>query len=185
MAGNEAYRDLDKCRVSYGVKFSVDGTLATLAVCVKPNDEALPPLVDLVEVRSGREGVGWIADWLEERRHTGSCAVIDGKYGSGPLVNELTRNKRFPKRGIVEPTPGQVATAASMLKQRIDTHGLVHLRGQDRLDRSALGASRRDIGKGGAWGFSGEDPTPIEACSLALYGALTTKRDAGRRLRVG
>lgn len=179
------YRDLGLCRVAYGVKFAIDGSVATLAVCVKPNDDALPPLVDLVDVRAGREGIGWLADWLEQRRDRGSCVVIDGKYGSGSLANELLRNHRFPKRGVVEPSAGSVATAASMLKQRIDTHSIIHLDGQERLDLSAIRAVRRDIGKGGAWGFDGEDPTPIEACSLALWGALTTRRNAGRRLRVG
>lgn len=185
LSQDERYRDPELCKVTYGIKFAVDGSLATLAVCIKPNDDTLPPLVDLIDVRPGREGVNWLADWLEARRDVGSCVVIDGAYGSGALTNELVRNKRFPKRGIVNPSPGNVATAASMLKQRIDTHKVAHLVGQERLDLSALRAERRDIGKSGAWGFSGEDPTPIEACSLALFGALTTKRNAGRRLRVG
>jgi len=48
-----------------------------------------------------------------------------------------------------------------------------------------MGVERRRIGDRGAWGFGGDDPTPVEACSLALFGLLTNKRDVNRKLRVG
>lgn len=179
-----SYIDPKLCKIAYGVKFAVDGSLASIGIASVPNDGSAP-VIDLIGVKDGHSGVGWIADWLEDHRDKGSCVVIDGKYGSGTLIDELSRNHRFPVKGILEPNAGQVATAATMLKERVDTRRVRWVKGQDRLALSATRAVRRDIGKGGAWGFDGEDPTPIEAASLALWGALTTKRNAGRKLRVG
>lgn len=180
--------DMSSYRVAYGVKFAVDGSIAALSVAAVPADskrsEAVPH-VELVDVRGSREGVDWIADWLEERSGRGSCVVIDGLYGRDVLVNRL--DGRFPRKGIVRPSPNDVATAASMFKERVDTHSLTWFvdEGQERLRKSALESERRDIGTHGAWGFGGYDPTPVESASLAVWGVMTTRRRAGRKLRVG
>lgn len=166
---------------AYGVKFATDGSSASVAIAVQPEDGY--PHIELVGIRSGRDGISWIADWLEERRNVGSCVVIDGLYGRDLLIESL--QGRFPKKGIVSPSSTDVATAASMLKERVDTHRLTWYVEQERLQTSALNAERRAIGNRGAWGFGGKDPYPIEACSLALWGLATTKRNAGRKLRIG
>lgn len=44
-------------------------------------------------------------------------------------------------------------------------------------------ATKRPIS--GGFGFGGENCYPIEACSLALYGAKTSKRDPKRKMRIG
>lgn len=169
--------------IAYGVKFAVDGSIASLSVAARDGDGK--PHIEFVEAREGREGTEWLAEWLGERRDKGSCVVIDGLYGRDVLVNDLNKRHLFPKKGIVVPSSSDVATAASMLKQRVDTHQLTWYGKQERLANSALRAEKRDIGNRGAWGFGGDDPTPIESCSLALFGLLTTKRKAGRKLRVG
>lgn len=170
-------------KVALGVKFAVDGSCASLALAAMRQGEL--PYVQLLQVGAGRDGTEWIAERVEALRDVASCVVVDGMYGRDVLVNELTRNRRFPKRGIVTPGSNEVATAASMLKQRVDTHQLRWFVKQDRLTASALTSERRKIGDRGAWGFGGDDPTPIEACSLALHGLLTNKRNVNRKLRVG
>ena len=45
-------------------------------------------------------------------------------------------------------------------------------------------ATRREIGKGGGWGFGGENSTPIEAAGLALLGLTTSKRNPKRKAKV-
>lgn len=173
--------DFDEtAKYGYGVKFATDGSSAALAVAVKTEGN---PHVELIDIRSGRDGISWLADWLEARKDKGSCVVIDGLYGRDVLIDEL--KGRFPKRGIIAPSSTEVATAASMLKERIDTHRVTWFKKQERLSMSALNAERRYIGNRGAWGFGGQDPYPIEACSLALWGVYTTKRSAGRRLKIG
>ena len=38
---------------------------------------------------------------------------------------------------------------------------------------------------GGGWAFGGEDPCPIEAAALALWGCRNSKRDPNRTMRIG
>ena len=54
---------------------------------------------------------------------------------------------------------------------------------QEGLRDSALSSVKRPIG--GGWGFGGDDSTPIEAASLALWGAKTSKRNPNRKMRIG
>lgn len=56
-------------------------------------------------------------------------------------------------------------------------------RQQDMLRDSAITSIKRPIA--GGWGFGGEDPAPIEACALALYGAKTSKRNPSREMIIG
>ena len=184
--------DWDKCAVdeppempdekyAFGVKFATDGSSTALSVATKYPDGTRPH-IELIDVRDGRAGVTWIADWIEEHKQICSTVVIDGLYGRDVLVDEL--KGRISKAAITCPTATDVATAASMLKERIDTHRVSWFREQGQLNSSALNAERRNIGNRGAWGFGGIDPCPIESCSLALWGVLTTKRNAKRKLRV-
>jgi hypothetical protein len=46
---------------------------------------------------------------------------------------------------------------------------------------------KRNIGNDGGWGFDGKqdaDVTIVEACALAYWGAMTTKRDPKRKAKV-
>ena len=52
------------------------------------------------------------------------------------------------------------------------------------LDLSAATATRREIGRGGGWGFGGENSAPIEAAGLALLGLTTSKRNPKRKAKV-
>ena len=173
--------EMEDEKYAFGVKFAADGSSASLSVATKYPDGSRPH-VELIDVRSGREGVSWIADWIEEHKQICSTVVIDGLYGRDVLVDAL--KDRISKKAITCPTSNEVATAASMMKERIDTHRVTWFKEQDRLNSSALNAEKRNIGNRGAWGFGGSDPCPIESCSLALWGVLTTKRNARRKLRV-
>jgi len=51
------------------------------------------------------------------------------------------------------------------------------------LRDSAVTSIKRPIA--GGWGFGGDDPDPITAASLALWGAKTSKRDPNKRMRIG
>ena len=54
---------------------------------------------------------------------------------------------------------------------------------QEELRESAISVTKRPIG--GGWGFGGEDSAPMEACSLALWGAKNSKRDPSKKMRIG
>ena len=70
-----------------------------------------------------------------------------------------------------------MVAAASMLCDAVTERTLTWYRPQSQLRDSAVTATRRRIGDGGGWGFGGEDPLPVEACSLALWGVGTSKRN--------
>ena len=162
-------------RLAYGVKFSADGSRVCVAVAVRPEEG--PVHCELVADRPMEMGVGWLADWLVDRRQICSVAVIDGK-GAAPALCERI-GARMPRRALLVPNAGMVKDAAAMTVDAIRDKGMVHV-ADERLARSVTSCVRRPIGTDGGFGFGGDDPTPTEALSLALWGAKTTKRRAGR-----
>ena len=56
--------------------------------------------------------------------------------------------------------------------------------GQDALDESVRGATKRQIGAYGGYGFGGIDPEPVESAAYALYALKQTKRNPTRRMRL-
>ena len=171
---------LEPQKAAYGVKFTPDGAEVVLAVA-----EVAERLthVEVIERQGMGRGTAWLADWLAERTAKASCVVIDGRAGSQALVERL--DGRCP-RGFVRVARMQdVTAAAQMTLDAINGHVLTWFAPQRQLDESARGAIRRQIGSGGGWGFGGDDPAPIEACSLALWGVQTSKRDPSRKQRIG
>ena len=171
---------LEPQKAAYGVKFTPDGAEVVLAVA-----EVAERLthVEVIERQGMGRGTAWLADWLAERTAKASCVVIDGRAGSQALVERL--DGRCP-RGFVRVARMQdVTAAAQMTLDAINGRTLTWFAPQRQLDESARGATRRQIGSGGGWGFGGDDPAPIEACSLALWGVHTSKRDPSRKQRIG
>lgn len=168
-------------KVAYGVKFSVDGRSYAISAAAKPEDG--PVLVECIDTGSTSNGINVIADWLSARKGKCSVCVIDGKSHAAELERKL-RDAKLPDKAIKVAGTSDVCAAASMLKDAVDCGDLVHT-GQPTLTESAIDAQKRDIGKGGGWGFGdGKTPcAPIESASLALYGVNTTKRRPGRKAK--
>lgn len=170
--------------VCYAVKFSGDGSRCSLAACINPDEGA--PYVQCIDSRSMGGGVRWLVDWLKPREGAAAQIVVDGRAYSAALVERLSAFG-FSRLQVVTPSSTDVATACGMLVNAVEEHALVH-GGQDALDESAKGCSKRPIGSGGGFGFDGRgevDETIVEACALALWQALTTTRDQRRVARVG
>lgn len=167
--------------LSYAVKFSPDGSTGTLAVCLKPKDGK--PHIEVIESKSLSCGVVWFADWLEARKDKAAQITIDGMSMAQPLVDALI-SRRVPSSAIVKPKSGDVAVACSSLLNAILEQQVTHF-DQGALNNSALKSKKRNIGSSGGWGFAGTDSTLIEACALAYWGAMNTKRNPGKKIRVG
>lgn len=88
-----------------------------------------------------------------------------------------------PKGYVIRPTTDQAITAANLIFEAAGDGGITHIE-CPALDLSAATATRREIGKGGGWGFGGDNSTPIEAAGLALLGLATSKRNPKRKARV-
>lgn len=167
----------------FGVKFSVDGSAVSLGAAVKPKDG--PVHVQAIRTAPMGDGTQWLVDYLVERKDRIAQIVIDGKSGTGYLVEALRANG-IGKQVIIIPALDQVITAHSMFIQGITEGGLSHA-GQDALNSQIEDTTRRKIGANGGFGWESISDNGsvgfVDATTLALWGARTTKRNPGRRQR--
>lgn len=167
-------------KTAYGVKFSPDGSVVSL--CGAVIDENGKIRISLIDKRSTGEGTQWLADWLTARYKKASCVVIDGRNGVDVLVDKIKDTWKY-KNSVIRPSTKEVIAAVSMLMNDLSEKSISWYSKQVVLRDSALTSIKRPIG--GGWGFGGDDSTPIEACSLALWGAKTSKRDPNKQMRIG
>ena len=166
-------------RTAYGVKFAPDGSEVSLAAARVHGDAVY---VEQIRRESMALGLGWLAEWIAQRKNAGCCCVIDGKSGAQALVDKLGQ---MPVNYIVTPNAAQVISACSTMVDRVNEGTLEWFRPQADLLDSAVTSTRRKIGSAGGWGFGGENPIPVEAASLALWGVLNSKRNPERKQRIG
>ena len=166
-------------RVAYGVKFSPDGAEVSLAAARLHDGRVY---IEQIRRESMAVGLGWLADWIAERKNVGCCCVIDGRAGAPALVDKLGI---MPLGYIETPTTAQVVAACTRLLDCINDGTLEWFRPQNDLKDSAITSTRRKIGSAGGWGFGGDNPIPIEAASLALSGVFNSKRNPERKQRIG
>ena len=166
--------------ICYAVKFSPDGSTGTLAACHRPVDGL--PFVYVIESRSLNSGIGWLVDKLADNAHKAAQIVIDGQSNAQTL-NDRLLERNVPARAIIRPKTGDCISAYSTMANAVKERRMLHY-GQPALNASATLTRKRRIGSNGGWGFQSTDEADaslIEACSLALWGALNTKRKPGRK----
>lgn len=166
-------------KVAYGVKFAPDGSEVSLCAARLHDEKAY---IEQIRREPMAMGLGWLADWISERKSKGCCCVIDGKAGAQALVEKLGN---MPIRYIVTPNASQVIAACTTLVDCVNESTLEWYKPQADLLDSAVTSTRRKIGSTGGWGFGGENPIPISAASLALWGVFNSKRNPERKQRLG
>lgn len=167
-------------KTAYGVKFSPDGSAVCLCGAVIP--EVGAARISLIEYKSTANGTQWLADWLRQRYTKASCVVIDGRNGVDVLVDKIADVWKM-KGAIIRPSVKDVIASVGLLTDALNEKTVTWYDKQEALRESAVTATKRPIS--GGWGFGGDNSLPIEACSLALYGAKTSKRDPNRTMRIG
>lgn len=167
-------------KTAYGVKFSADGTAVCLCGAVIPKEGKAR--ISLIELRPTSMGLRWLGDWLGARYGKASCVVIDGRNGVDVLVDRISGTWKA-KDSIIRASTKNVIASVSALTEAVNEGSLTWYRPQEVLKESALGATKRPFG--GGYGFGGENSIPIEACALALWGAQNSKRDPGRKMKIG
>lgn len=179
----------DKCRseepkpegkTAFGVKFSPDASTVCLCGAVIPAEG--PARVSVIELESTAMGTQWLADWLNERYSKASCVVIDGRNGVDALIDKIAGTWKI-KGSVIRPRVNDVIAAVSTLTEAVNEQTVTWYSEQEILRESAVTSIKRPIG--GGYGFGGDNSLPIEAASLALWGAKTSKRDPNRRMRIG
>lgn len=167
-------------KTAYGVKFSADGSFVCLCGAVIPQEGKAR--ISLIEAKPTGHGTGWLADWLNERSSKACCVVIDGRNGVDVLVDKIA-DKWRSKGSIIRPSAKDVIAAVGVLTDSLNEQSVTWYAGQEALRESAITSVKRPIG--GGWGFGGENSTPIEAASLALWGAKMSRRDPNKVMRIG
>ena len=167
-------------KTAYGVKFTPDGSEVVLAGAVIPK-EGKARITLIASEPTGR-GLTWLAQWLNERYKIASCVVIDGRNGSDVLIDKIKDTWRF-KDSVIKPSAQNVITATNMLINDLNEHTVTWYSGQDLLNESAITSTKRHFS--GGWAFGGQTSAPIEACSLALWGCKTSKRNPNKVMRIG
>lgn len=167
-------------KTAYGVKFSADGSMVSLAGAVLDSDGVIR--ISLIEQKPTGLGTQWLADWLNERYKNACCVVIDGRNGVDVLIEKLS-GVWIAKNSVIKPGIKDILAAVGMLVNCVNEKTLTWYSKQEVLNDSAVNAVKRPIG--GGWGFGGDNSTPIEACSLALWAVKTSKRDPSRQMRIG
>ena len=167
-------------KTAYGVKFSPDGAEVCLCGAVIPENGTAR--ISLIDRKPTGLGTQWLADWLNARHDKASCVVIDGKNGVDVLIDKICNTWKY-KGSVIRPSSKDVIAAVSMMTDAINEQKITWYAKQDALNSSATTSVKRPIS--GGWGFGGDDSAPIEACSLAFWGAKTTKRDPNKKMRIG
>jgi hypothetical protein len=167
--------------VAYAVDMSPDRSRIAVAACRRPTDGV--PHVELFRHEGAGRGTAWLVDLLVERWPNASAIVMDGSSPAMSLVPDLSARKvRVTVTGS-----GDMAKACGMLFDAVRDGKVTNIR-QPALDTAVAGAKKRLIGAAGAWGWDRKNPevdiTPLVAVTLALFGAMTTKRRPGRKAKV-
>jgi phage terminase large subunit-like protein len=170
-------------KLAYGIQFSPDGAMVSLSVAVKPAGEKAH--LEGIHHRSLSSGTAWLVKWIASRWRKSSVIVIDGLTGASALAEALLKEK-VPKKVIVLPKSRDKITACAMTLNAIHEKTITHS-DQDALNFAVYNARKRPIGAYGGWGWGGiedADVTLIEACSLAYWGVMTSKRNPARKQRL-
>lgn len=167
-------------KLAYGVRFTPDGRSVSLAAAAITTAGCH---VEFMRTEPTVAGIGWLVSWLVDRKDKAAAVAIDGRADATDLGQQLAK-AGMPKQAVMVARTSDAITADAMLVNAINDETLTHL-ADPALAESALGATRRPIGKGGGFGFGGECPERLDACALALWAARTTKRDPRRKGRIG
>lgn len=167
-------------KTAYGVKFSADGSMVALCGAVIPDNG--PARISLIDMRPTGHGVRWLADWLNERYNKACCVVIDGRNGVDVLVERISDTWKM-KGSVVRPSTKDMIAATGTLMDALAEQSVTWFWQQEALEDSAITSVKRPLG--GGWGFGGDNSIPIEAASLALWGAVNSKRNPNKKMRIG
>lgn len=167
-------------KTAYGIKFSADGS--TVALCGAVIPDSGPARISLIELRPTGHGIGWLADWLNQRYKKASCVVIDGRNGVDVLVERIADTWKA-KGSVIRPSTKDMIAATGTLTNALNEKSVTWFHQQEALNESAVTSVKRSLG--GGWCIGGDNSAPIEAASLALWGAQNSKRNPNKVMRIG
>lgn len=164
-------------KLAAGIRVSQDGVLITVSFAMKLNGDR--GHIEFIQQSPFSKGLSWAVDLITRNADKLAVVCIDGKSGADELARRLV-NAGIRKTAVQCVGTSGAIDSAAMLVNMVNDKLLTHLK-DDALDESATKSIKRKIGGSGGFGFGGECPDIIESASLALYGAMTTKRNPKRK----
>lgn len=171
--------------LSFGLDMPPDRSTLTIGCAVRYADgRTLVQMADIKDTR--RSGTRWAVDWLKERWPRTASVVIDAQSPAMSLLPDLKREHiRVTVTGMQD-----MGRACGRFRDMLADGTLIHLPDgmQPQLADAVRNATVRPLGSSGAtaWNKMGADIdiSPLVACTLALWGAHTTRRQPGRKQKV-
>lgn len=186
----EIFRESEEVR-TFAVTFSIDGKRVAVAGGLKHSSGAHAEVVDGFSGHM-EAGVDALAAWLAEdgRRSKTALYALSGRSHAEVLKRKLIEHG-VPRKAVHILNSPEYFTACSMyetgMRDGSVTHSADEAANQSILDRSVVVCDKKLRGTAGSWGWEvtvpGGDETPMEAVSVAVWAALTTKRRPGRKSR--
>jgi hypothetical protein len=87
------------------------------------------------------------------------------------------------KGSVIRPSTKDMIAATGTLVNALNEKSVTWFHLQEALNDSAITSVKHPVG--GGWGFGGDNAIPIEAASLALWGAMNSKRNTEKKMRIG
>lgn len=167
---------------SFGVDMPPDRSAIAIGGCRRYEDGHAH--VELVEFQPATAGYGWAVDWLVERWPRTAAVVIDRQSPAMALLPDLI--ERHVK--VITTGAGDLGAACGRFVDMLGAAELTHRAGQEPFELAVTGATRRQIGRSGAFAWAPADKdvniAPLMAATLALHGAFVSKRHPGRKSRM-
>lgn len=164
--------------MSFGIDMNPQRTRLTIGACMRYDDNTAH--IELAEYRdTNQDGTMWAVNLIDKVWEQTAALVIDGQSPATALLPDLAQ------AGVTVTVTAatDMGRACGRLQDMLRDGTLTHLPedGQQPLWQAANKATTRPIGKNGLFGWNRPDDdtdiSPLNAVTLALHGAMTTRRD--------
>jgi hypothetical protein len=167
--GDESSLPVD--RLALGIEVAPDAAWASVALAGECEDGRWH-----IELDERRDGSAWVVPYVKgllERNPQIRAVVGDAGSPTKALMDDFTKERVK----ITAPTVRDLGAAHTRMLESVVTGQVAHIR-QPQLTAAAKIATKRGLGDTGMWVFhrssSASDITPIQAATLALWGAQNT-----------
>lgn len=163
---------------SFALDMNPERTMLTIGACRKFDDDTCH--IEMVGRRSIAEaGLQWAVDWLAERWDRTASVCVDSQSPAMTLVQDLQEASIL----VTILQTKDVGQACGHFLDLLTLKQLTHLSDekQPQLADAVSHVVTRPLGKSGLFGWnktgSDVDISPLVACTYAMHGAYTSKRD--------
>lgn len=166
---------------AFGLDMNPERTRLTIGACMRYGDGTAH--IELAEYRdTARDGTMWAVNLLARAWDTTAAVVVDAQSPAVSLLTDL----REAGVNVTVTGSNDMGQACGRFQDMLRDGTLSHLpeNGQTQLWDAVRKATIRPIGRSGLFGWNRPDDdtdiSPLVATTLALHGAMTSRRDPTR-----